>query len=169
MEDLGCFLSCPRENIPVGVESSDKKDGDAAASGSTLDASEAATPGSTKMSAGALAGTSGAAVDVASGGAKSAVEKMIEKDEGPKQDLVVVPVFKVAVRLVKECLWKDEVGVGARNGCLGSVELFRTACAWHVGIDSEIPEGVSQMALREVEGPRANYRESPSIRGVMLR
>lgn len=52
------------------------------------------------------------AVDASSDGntKNSALEQIIAADEAAaKNDAVVVPVFKFAVRLVKDTLWKDEV------------------------------------------------------------
>lgn len=82
-----------------------------ASSGSVGSSATTASPPRAASLKNTPAGTTGvpSAVD-ASGHKDSALEKMIAVDEADaKNNAVVVPVFKVAVRLVKQTLWKDEV------------------------------------------------------------
>ncbi|CAM9983964.1 unnamed protein product, partial [Scytosiphon promiscuus] len=99
----------PAKPSPADPAASDTKDAGAQEGASPQDVNSSAKPSPTKNFASTLTGSSVGAEKDASGDAKTAVERMVEADEGPKHDMVVVPVFKVAVRLVKECLWKDEV------------------------------------------------------------
>eukprot|EP00903_Cladosiphon_okamuranus_P019556 g17986.t1 len=105
----------PAEPILVDPNTSDKKDGDMAVTTTTGSGSPAPDAKSPRahlrmMTSAAAAATSSGPANDASGDKKSSLEHMIAEDEAEaKKDAVVVPVFKVAVRLVKQMLWKDEV------------------------------------------------------------
>ncbi|CAM9561820.1 unnamed protein product, partial [Ectocarpus sp. 8 AP-2014] len=99
---------CPGSLDP---DSSHKKDAGPAESSSKGTASKTALTGGGTSPADA---SSGAVAGDAAKDKKTAVEKMVEADTKEekgvnKRDAVVVPVFKVAVRLVTKCLWTDEV------------------------------------------------------------
>ncbi|CBJ30072.1 Kinase, NEK [Ectocarpus siliculosus] len=102
----------PAETPPVDPDSSHKKDGGPAESSrSKGTASKTALTGGGTSPADA---SSGAVAGDAAKDKKTAVEKTVEADTKEekgvnKRDAVVVPVFKVAVRLVTRCLWTDEV------------------------------------------------------------
>lgn len=115
-----------RPSTAVDPDISDKKDGDATnngdgSSGDDSSADQGAhTPlketSATSVAASASSAsttTSSVTIDPAPGSktSKGSVENAViaEEDSKNRNEAVVVPVFKVAVRLLKESLWIDEV------------------------------------------------------------